>query len=568
MTIKPFSQFIKEIRSNFSDKDDVFGANFSDWNMSKFKKIGTLRGFSMFFVNDSRFFRNQLQIYTNDLSYDEGIFLYDDKRSLGVGGIVFKSEKGFNYPKGKIVGVSLINPEYQGKGIGLSLYENIILKMNYTLVSDETHSIGGERVWSKLARNRKIRVYAMDMTIGFDDKFYEVEPKDISINSSPYGVYEKTLYRNIKETRRRMDRIRLKYDRAKSDLEKAEDAGDEGEVDKLTYEWSHYGEELLAAMDEIEYWEDRLEQAGVMDIRLVATSKDMGKSESLKEAIEHMEYDKDGTFGVNFDSWTYWDTSRARKIGNFKGFTVYQDESLSLAGSFFKLGSTFLVVDENVHKAAFVLVYDKIHNKMVRSTLSVTNPLYRGKKIGSDFYKWLIKKKGYTFLADETQTEGGMYIWKQLAKDKNIFVYAGDMRTGDTFSVNQKDLSKSIKVTYENVTRVELYKLKMKERELQKRASKFDADSFEYQMIMKELDLVTTEYDRYMDSIKDDVYLMATRSRKAPSLKESAPTNSVGTGAVAGTGHGKDDEGAGDTRLGVVLNRIKRKKKKDKRDDC
>ena len=49
---------------------------------------------------------------------------------------------------------------------------------------------------------------------------------------------------------------------------------------------------------------------------------------------------------------------------------------------------------------------------------------YKGKKLATKLYRFLMKTLGITLMAGTSQSAGGRYIWNTLAKDKGITVYA------------------------------------------------------------------------------------------------------------------------------------------------
>jgi hypothetical protein len=49
---------------------------------------------------------------------------------------------------------------------------------------------------------------------------------------------------------------------------------------------------------------------------------------------------------------------------------------------------------------------------------------YKGKKLANKLYRFLMKTLGITMMAGWAQSAGGRYIWNNLAKDKDITVYA------------------------------------------------------------------------------------------------------------------------------------------------
>lgn len=52
---------------------------------------------------------------------------------------------------------TLISPKYQGQGLGYRLYMFLIKSLNWTLVSDDSHSFGAAKLWQKLVKTAGIK---------------------------------------------------------------------------------------------------------------------------------------------------------------------------------------------------------------------------------------------------------------------------------------------------------------------------------------------------------------------------------------------------------------------------
>lgn len=51
-----------------------------------------------------------------------------------------------------------VNPTYRGQNIATTLYEIAIIDLNMTVLSDFEQTVGGNKIWKKLATNPKIKV--------------------------------------------------------------------------------------------------------------------------------------------------------------------------------------------------------------------------------------------------------------------------------------------------------------------------------------------------------------------------------------------------------------------------
>ena len=56
---------------------------------------------------------------------------------------------------------SKVIPNYQGQGIGLAVYRELILQLKWNLYATGSHSPGGEKLWQRLSQTSGIVVYAL-----------------------------------------------------------------------------------------------------------------------------------------------------------------------------------------------------------------------------------------------------------------------------------------------------------------------------------------------------------------------------------------------------------------------
>jgi hypothetical protein len=81
-----------------------------------------------------------------------------------------------------------VRPTMQGTGIGLKIYVGLIQDIGLTLVSGKKQSVGGEKLWQSLAKQRGIEVYGYDPNAK-RNKFFSVDLDDLEIDSPTGTVY-------------------------------------------------------------------------------------------------------------------------------------------------------------------------------------------------------------------------------------------------------------------------------------------------------------------------------------------------------------------------------------------
>lgn len=134
------------------------------------------------------------EIYNSVEQRSYYFFLYDPIRKRLAGGVTL-------YKKGKSFSISLasVDTSYFGLGLMTKLYAFLILKLNYTLISDSSQSRGGRSIWEKLIKVKGINVYAWDNkkkvahSLDKNDPFggdTEIYNQDVT-DESYYGLNEK-----------------------------------------------------------------------------------------------------------------------------------------------------------------------------------------------------------------------------------------------------------------------------------------------------------------------------------------------------------------------------------------
>ena len=87
---------------------------------------------------------------------------------------------------GIVVMQSVVDTEYQGKGIGIKLYQQLILKNHWNIYSDVSHSIGARKLWVKLNADPNISVFAINQT---SHKVAIVTPRAKELSVKDWNIY-------------------------------------------------------------------------------------------------------------------------------------------------------------------------------------------------------------------------------------------------------------------------------------------------------------------------------------------------------------------------------------------
>lgn len=56
-----------------------------------------------------------------------------------------------------------VHPDYQGRNLGLALYKALISNLDFSLLSNDSHSAGARKLWVKLNQDPLINVYGFDL---------------------------------------------------------------------------------------------------------------------------------------------------------------------------------------------------------------------------------------------------------------------------------------------------------------------------------------------------------------------------------------------------------------------
>ena len=98
-------------------------------------------------------------------------------------------------PKTFVAKMAVVNDDYAGKGIVFKGYI-ALLKLGYSLLSDEDQTAGGMKIWGKLAKTAGINVYAVS-NLNRDIQFSSVDPDDLT--DADFAVYNTDEGRKLKQ---------------------------------------------------------------------------------------------------------------------------------------------------------------------------------------------------------------------------------------------------------------------------------------------------------------------------------------------------------------------------------
>lgn len=126
------------------------------------------------------------RLYFNTVSPErKRVFLADpDNLKMPAAEVVL-----LKYGKGWISAATQVLDQYQGKGLGLKIYEALIKDFSMILVSDDNQSLGGAGLWNRLAKVPGILVYAFNPRATDDKhKYVQVDSdEDLGRLAADYG---------------------------------------------------------------------------------------------------------------------------------------------------------------------------------------------------------------------------------------------------------------------------------------------------------------------------------------------------------------------------------------------
>lgn len=110
-------------------------------------------------------------------------------------------------------------------------------------------------------------------------------------------------------------------------------------------------------------------------------------------------------------------------IGKMKGMDVYlcDDFYYGIYSKKFVLASSQKIVAE--------VDLSKVKHNIWTIDWVAVDDLYKGNNIAPLFYRYILRKCKITLKAGSTQSPGGRYIWNELAKYKDVLVFAYKNRT-------------------------------------------------------------------------------------------------------------------------------------------
>jgi len=187
-------------------KDDKFGIN-----LNKFKrkgdKIGRLGNLELYLVAPQ-----------HSSASEPSLTIYDPKAKR-VAGFIGLSKDEYNIditsPKSFVTSLAVVNDKYQGKGIVYKAYAAMI-KMGYTLISDNSQSLGGKRIWERLAKTSGVNVYAATFPRDGDPEYHAIDPDDIT--DSNVEIYD--FRTKLNSLRQEIDKLKYQYEQNDAEIKK------------------------------------------------------------------------------------------------------------------------------------------------------------------------------------------------------------------------------------------------------------------------------------------------------------------------------------------------------------
>lgn len=145
------------------------------------------------------------------------------------------------------------DPKIQGKGLAVPLYKLAIQHYGFTIVSDESQTKGSESLWTKLAKDPSVHVYAWDQDEDTYRAFDPTDPDDVYYDPKEMNALKQEA-ENVK------DKLQQQYM--------------DGEIDE-----DEYGELLSTYLNPL--YDEIEAMARAQDVRLVATAKRKTVAEGL-----------------------------------------------------------------------------------------------------------------------------------------------------------------------------------------------------------------------------------------------------------------------------------------------
>jgi hypothetical protein len=128
----------------------------------------------------------------------------------------YQLPKFFQPVEGFDVNFTKVMPSHQGQGLGLAVYREFILQLQWNLYATGSHSLGGEKLWRRLSQTPGITVYLLrkphtvvvpvltsqGLKLPGGEDFYDTDPDQapwslIAVNdSSPANNILKSMVKN------------------------------------------------------------------------------------------------------------------------------------------------------------------------------------------------------------------------------------------------------------------------------------------------------------------------------------------------------------------------------------
>ena len=380
-------------------KDAKFGIQLNTY-MPEGKQIGKVGKFQLWFTN------------AHTMRDDAAAQLWDPSRRKMVGFVELSAQSRRKFAKNTYISAfAVVDEDYAGKGIVYKIYVKL-LQLGYSIVSDDFQTLGGKKIWSRLAKTAGINVYAIANLSKGHVQFSSVNPDDLT--DADFSVYNDDEANDLFDT---IDDMEEQYKDLITDIEWADEKHANGnglpqeEYQGLKDYTAMFKKEL--ADTKREYVAMRTGEKAGSDARLMATA------DTLSEGIRSLDNNKSEKFGIRLEQYKP-QGKQIGKVGKYQlWFTSdHSDTRLPTAQIWDPkqdMMAGLIKLDQNAIK-------DMAANTYITST-AVVNDDYAGKGIVYKAYVALLKL-GYNLISDNYQTAGGKRIWSRLANTTGIHVYA------------------------------------------------------------------------------------------------------------------------------------------------
>lgn len=277
------TQVSEDITTIHRDKDEKFGYDFDRLRPSG-QRIGRMKGLDLYLEQDSG-------------SYQ--LYLFDPQKKRVAGLVKFHSSDPSTHRSSLsknsiVITMAVVDDQYAGQGLVLAAYRYLIRK-GYTLISDDIQTLGGQKIWQRLAKLSDVYVYAVNFLRYGEPEFYDVDPDDITDS----GIM---IYRHHDDDQRielanELEKLERRRSKLFHWMEKAnDDPNPNSGLDKMYRDvqdrYRMIGQEINAIQKEIAAWDKHIKGN---QVRLVATKN---VRQTANESITIKKPDPSMTLGI------------------------------------------------------------------------------------------------------------------------------------------------------------------------------------------------------------------------------------------------------------------------------